>query len=182
MRNRYVKKCRCDSNPVVTKKTATLRKNVLDIDISVLCPECGRDYKEVPPKRTRMENPEILVEVIDPHKPGESPDYPADTGVEDESNGAGELQQNTESAEGNGKKEESPSTPKKEKAEVAKAKDPGRDADEGITEDKVEEEKKKGPGRPRGKAARDKNIDVPVYEQTTEEALEDSGVPEEDLF
>lgn len=178
MRNRYVKKCECDSNPVVMKKTVTLRNNVLDIEVTVSCPECGRLYKEVVAKKTRMENPDILVEtgydelLIDSD----------DTGANDESNGAGELQQNTESAEGNGKKEESPSPAKKEKAEVVEPEDPGRDADEGVSEDEIKEEKKKGPGRPRGKTARDKNIDVPVYEKTTEEALEDSGVPKEDLF
>lgn len=169
MRSRYVKKCKCDSNPVVTKKTVVLQKGVLDIEVIVACPMCERFYKEVGAKSTRMENPDILVET--------SVNVPL-TGAKDELNGSGELQQDTESKEGDGKKEEPSHTAPKEKVEITESEDEGRDADECIPKDKVEEEKKPGRGRPPGKTAGDK----PVYERTTGEALKDSGVPEGDLF
>jgi cobalamin biosynthesis protein CobT len=178
MRNRYVKKCACDSNPVVLKKTVKLRKEVLDIEITVSCPECGRLYKEVVAKRTHMENPDILLEtgydelLIDSDN----------TGAEDESNGSGELQQEAENTEGNRQEEKSSDTAPEEKTEKAEPKDPERDSDESSEKGPVEKEEAPKRRRPPGKAARDKDINKPVYEKTTEEALKDSGVPKADLF
>lgn len=182
MRNRYVKKCMCECNPVVTKKTAVLHKSVLDVEILVTCAGCEKPYKEVVGKRTPMENPDILEKIVEVNgHDGPSVD-PDETGVEDESIGTGELQQETESIKGSGPEEKSTAIAPEEKTEKVEPKDPERDSDESPEKDPVEKEETPRHGRPIGTATRDKDIDKPVYEKTTEKALEDSGVPKEDLF
>ena len=171
MRNRYVKKCKCDSFPIVKKETDLLPKGVLDICVEVLCSECGRKFKEVNSKKTRMNNPQTSFEEIKevPYKI-DLEDILIESEVDD---GLGDDQKKESSDIS--LQEEEQDAPKSEKIpEVGEEEDPARDNDEGKKEDEVKIQKTQKKRKPK--------TPVEVPDRTVKEGLNDSGVPLDDLF
>ncbi|MDA3886141.1 MAG: hypothetical protein PF638_11165 [Candidatus Delongbacteria bacterium] len=180
MRSRYVKKCKCDTKPIVTTKTCINLKGVLDIDLSVACPECERLYKEVAPKMTRMENPQVSIEwprmpeeidipktFTDKINPEKLPEIEVD-------NGPGSTDSKIiKSKEVTGKKKEPSGSAKEEKNKTPKT-DKETIRDEAGTPDQIEVTP-----TPERKRSKDKGD---VFERLTEDALESDGVPLPDLF
>ena len=195
MRNRYVKRCNCESPPVVTKSTTISLKGVLDIELNVSCPGCKKPYKEVVSKKTRMINPQISVEITK-HLPGSEeigeelildhqPEFTdaeeSGTGVEDGLAGKGIDDIETgESEEVSGKKEEPTGTPTEVENPKNASGDKGRDSDEARSPNPFEEHAKKRRGRPPGKKEGTEPVDV--VERPFEKALEDSGIPLGDIL
>ncbi len=180
MRSRYVKKCKCEEmQPVITKRTSTLKKGVLDIDLEVSCALCSRSYMEVPPKRTRMEDPQTSIELpesievdeaeIDTEEVAIEPDDGGDVNPEVESSKEPVEEEKQDVPEAEAKKEEA----------VIEPSDSERDSDENTSEDPIEVAPVKRRGRPPNTAKRSTG---PVFEKSTKQALKDSGVPEGDLF
>jgi len=186
MRNRYVKKCKCASFGITKKEVDLLPKGVLDISIEVICSECGRKFKEVNSKKTRMNNPQTSLEeikevpyeidledVIIVRDPAADQKYITVTS-ESEVNDEPGNDKEEESSDIN-LQEEEPDAPKPEKIpKVSEEEDPARDNDEGKKEDEI-----KIPKTPK---KRKPTASVEVPDRTVKEGLNDSGVPLDDLF
>lgn len=164
MRSRYVSKCKCKKSPIVSKELGILKKGVLDIEVSVKCSICGKPYNEVGPKRSRMIDSKIVKEAIDiPEEPTvEIYNGPENTGNFDQEN---------KSTDGSILEEEQTGSEQTEE----KIEDPEIQRDEGSQENQVKD-KKTFKERFLGKGNK------PLPDRTTDEALEDNGVPKEDLW
>lgn len=196
MRSRYVKKCDCKSIPIIVRKVDTLQKGVLDIEIEVSCVECKRLYKEVGAKRTRMNDPDILGEIVKPLLASSSEElvenssysgpFPtgkkgSETGEEHGLEGSGgDTIETRESEEVPQQKEEPIGFETENPTPEIKSEEEKRDSDEAGSPDPVEKAPKKGRGRPPGKKNGSESVEL--AERPVGDSLEDCGVPLSDIL
>lgn len=194
MRSRYVKKCTCKSFPVITKSTENLPKSVLDIELEVTCSNCGRLYKEVNSKHTRMDKSEVLKELPMPFDHPSKEEQITITQPEivdpkkwDMGEGEGGLDNNgsdnieTRESEEVSHQEKEPISFETENPTLEiKSEEEKRDSDEAGSPDPVEKAPKKGRGRPPGKKNGSESVEL--AERPVGDSLEDCGVPLSDIL
>jgi len=187
MRNRYVKKCKCTSFPIITKSTEYLPKGVLDIELEVTCANCGKLFKEVNSKRTRMTNPETLKEMTMPFNNQSifTDTEESETGEVDELDNGSDNIETGKSEEVLQQEEEQTNTPTENENPEDESQDEKRDSDEAGSPDPIETPPKPRRGRPPGKNKGTESAeltDVELAERPVGDALEDCGVPIGDLL
>lgn len=106
-----------------------MRRNILEIEVNVICSSCGRLLKEVSGKKGRMVNPLILKETVNLGVPDESTD--GGNGVEEGESKEIEIEEKKPAAQ----------KPKAQKA--VETPDEERARDEGKATDPVKVEQKK---------------------------------------